>query len=265
VLTEVLRIGPLEVGAYQAIYAVAIVAALTHSYLRMVRGGLAPGATRSALLLVTAAAIVGTRVVASGVDALAAAAGAAGGTGSLSTWFGAVLGGGLTGLLACRIWRWPLGTAFDLGTPPIALGQAIGRLGCLAAGCCQGKPNGGPLAMVLPDPSGVWCPRYPAQLLAAAGNLLIFGGLLLLERRRGGLGRPVVFPGFLTLLFLGLYAIKRFALEFLRDDPPYVVGPLSWAHVASLALLAVVVGLAAANLAGRARGAAAVGAVSPDA
>ena len=45
----------------------------------------------------------------------------------------------------------PIGRAFDLGSLPIPLGLAIGRLGCLAAGCCGGAPSDSLLTMMLPD------------------------------------------------------------------------------------------------------------------
>src|SRR6185295_5775427 len=42
-------------------------------------------------------------------------------------------------LLYVRRHQLPVGRVADLAAPPLALGQAIGRIGCLMAGCCYGK------------------------------------------------------------------------------------------------------------------------------
>lgn len=54
------------------------------------------------------------------------------------------------------------------------------------------------------------------------------------------------FPGAIALLFIGLYCVKRFGMELLREEHPLVLGSLSWAHAASLAGLVTVVVMAGA-------------------
>ena len=111
--------------------------------------------------------------------------------------------------------------------------QAVGRLGCLAEGCCGGRPSAGALAMTLPGLDGRWLPRHPTQLLAAAADLAILATLLLVERRaarRGGLA----FAGFLAVLFALLTLGKRFLLEFLREQGLPPLGPLTPAQVVCL-------------------------------
>lgn len=161
-----------------------------------------------------------------------------------SSFVGVLLGGVGVGILYCRHHRIPLPRALDLAAPALALGQAVGRLGCLAAGCCYGRPADAWLGLVLPDADGLWVSRYPTQLMAAAADLLILATLLILERRgkrRPGQRRP--FDGLTFLLYLSLYCLKRFALEFLRGDAIPAVGGLSWAQLYTLAGL-----LAAATL-----------------
>ncbi len=137
----------------------------------------------------------------------------------------------------------PIGRAFDLGSLPIPLGLAIGRLGCLAAGCCGGAPSDSPLAMVLPDLNRVWTERYPIQLLSFGANLVIFFILVSGERygtKKVGKNMGYPFDGFLFLLFLELYFIKRFLVQFLRNDNLPLIGPLSGTHLFFLAGIGVV-------------------------
>jgi phosphatidylglycerol---prolipoprotein diacylglyceryl transferase len=152
---------------------------------------------------------------------------------------GVLVGGVLVALACCRVFRVPVGRAFDLGGLPVPLGQAIGRVGCLAAGCCYGRATDSWLGMHLPGAAHVWQMRYPTQLLSAGSDLLIFIALLAVERlgnvrlRACGVsadppGRTWPFNGFLFLLFVLLYCLKRLTMEFLRGDAlPLLWGPLN--------------------------------------
>ncbi|RMF81361.1 MAG: hypothetical protein D6739_09295 [Nitrospirae bacterium] len=119
------------------------------------------------------------------------------------------------------------------GAAPLT--QAIGRLGCLSAGCCYGRPTGSWLGMVLRDVHGVVARRYPTQLMASAADLGILAAVLLAERRLARRGRSV--PGLLFALYLGLYGAKRFLLEFLRATASPLVAGLTWAQIAALAFV----------------------------
>jgi len=83
---------------------------------------------------------------------------------------------------------------------------ALGRLGCLVAGCCRGAPWEGPVAIAYND--GVL--RHPAQLYEALFQLLAGWTLLVLWRRGILFGR-------LFALYLVVYGVFRFATEFIRD------------------------------------------------
>ncbi len=131
--------------------------------------------------------------------------------------------GGLLLALAAAAWflikkHLPFWTVADLAAPGIALGQAIGRLGCLSAGCCYGKPTDLPWGITFSNPYsysqvGVTLntPVHPTQIYESVGALALF--LFLMWR----LPRKQV-PGQIILEYLGLYAILRFVIEFFRDD-----------------------------------------------
>lgn len=92
--------------------------------------------------------------------------------------------------------------------PFLPLAYGIGRLGCFFAGCCYGFPYNGPLAVTYPHSS---CPRFPVQLLDAVFSILSFLFLLAFSQKTRK-------KGTLLLIYLLVYAIQRFFLEFLRGD-----------------------------------------------
>lgn len=137
---------------------------------------------------------------------------------------GGVFSGGLLAALAAAAWyirrhHMPaLGTC-DAFAPGLALGHAIGRVGCFAAGCCFGKPTDhfwgviftNPLANLVSDtPLGV--PLQPTQLFECAVELANFFILMWMLKRRK-------FEGQIFAAYLILYGIARYLLEFLRGDP----------------------------------------------
>ncbi len=135
------------------------------------------------------------------------------------SWYGALIGGAAFLLLyawAVRRSFWPYA---DAAAPALALGQAIGRLGCLLNGCCYGAVTDNALGWHLPDLNGVYLPRYPTQIMEMAVLLALFGALW-------GLRKHGPFPGASFLVYAIVYPAARFALEFLRGDAVMAVGPL---------------------------------------
>ena len=155
---------------------------------------------------------------------------------------GGVFYGGLIAAVAVALWylrrhRMPMWTVTDVFAPGIALGHVIGRLGCVFAGCCFGRPANVPWAITFTNefaarnvgtPLGI--PLHPTQLYEAGAALLILIMLLVTERR----GRT--FPGRTFWLYMLLYAISRFVIEFYRGDPRGMVGDLSTSQFVSLVL-----------------------------
>jgi phosphatidylglycerol:prolipoprotein diacylglycerol transferase len=241
-------LGPVHLSTYVLLHVLAFATGLPLALHRLLRGGypvrwIAEGLGGTLVAGIVGAAGVGAVLAhVPGAWALPVRSG--------STIFGALVAGGLTGLAYCRFRGSPPGRPFELALLPLPLGQAIGRLGCLAAGCCGGRPTDSWLAIAAPGNDGVWLPRYPTQLMAAGCDLLIFLALVGFERFRRVVGRPDdwPFPGFLVVLYGELYFGKRFVLQFLREDPPVRFGPFSWAHGAAAFGLLLATVLLAWNL-----------------
>ena len=156
---------------------------------------------------------------------------------------GGVFYGGLIAAFATAYWLvrryklafWP--TA-DLMAPGIALGHVIGRLGCLMAGCCYGRPTSVPWAITFRDSAAavnvgtpLAVPLHPTQLYDAGAELVILIALLLTERR----GKP--FPGRTFWLYVLCYAVSRFIIEFYRGDPRGILMGVSTSQFVSLVLI----------------------------
>src|SRR6266576_627378 len=155
---------------------------------------------------------------------------------------GGVFYGGLILAVAVALWYirrvgLPLWTTCDVFAPGIALGHVVGRFGCFFAGCCYGRPTSVPWAITFKDPfaaanvgTPLNRPLHPTQLYEAGAELLILAVLLITERK----GRP--FPGRTFWLYMRLYAISRFIIEFYRGDERGAVGMFSTSQFISIVL-----------------------------
>lgn len=115
--------------------------------------------------------------------------------------------------------------AFAVGVP---LAQVFGRLGCLNYGCCHGKECSSERqfgiryqhsqAKVLRyDPSLKGKKLHPTQIYSALANLGIF--VLILSLAMFWEQRPI---GVLAAIYMSLYGLKRFSVEYLRGEFPRV-------------------------------------------
>jgi phosphatidylglycerol:prolipoprotein diacylglycerol transferase len=143
------------------------------------------------------------------------------------SWFGGFAGGILAGLWVMQRKRVPKIAVLAAATPALAIGHAIGRLGCFLVGDDYGRPTNLPWGVAFPQglpPTAV--PVHPTQLYEAAA-LVPLAWLLLRWRRHG---RPDTFV-------LGTYLVVagtiRFLIEFLRVNVR-VVAIFTMAHLASL-------------------------------
>jgi len=152
--------------------------------------------------------------------------------------YGGIIGGALTIYGFCKIKKIDMLSYLDLMIPSVALAQGFGRIGCFLAGCCYGKETDSFLGVVFTNsdfaPNGVKV--LPTQLFMAGGDLIIMAILLWYAAKRPMRGRT-------SALYLILYSIGRFAIEFLRNDDRGTVGALSTSQfIAIFTLLAGVLG-----------------------
>ena len=159
---------------------------------------------------------------------------------------GGVFSGGLIAAFAVAWWfvrkhHMPALATCDAFSPGLALGHAIGRLGCFAAGCCYGKPTHHFWGVTFTNPLAaqyVGTPLNialePTQLFESAAELIIFSILTWMFARKK-------FDGQVFGAYLFLYGIARFLIEFLRDDPgrggPYFGGVLSGTQLIAIGLV----------------------------
>ena len=162
-----------------------------------------------------------------------------------------IYGGLILGVLCClfyvkKIRKMSFIRIFDIAAPSIAIGQGIGRIGCFLAGCCFGKEIPADawysfLGVTFPNDPLCEAPAnvllMPTQLISAAGDLLLAGFLIWYTDRERFAGETSVF-------YIGLYAIGRFLVEFLRGDAARgSVGPLSTSQFIAIIMLVLSVGL----------------------
>jgi phosphatidylglycerol---prolipoprotein diacylglyceryl transferase len=148
------------------------------------------------------------------------------------SWFGGFAGGILAGLAVMRRRRLPKLAVLAAATPALAIGHAIGRIGCFLVGDDYGRPTDLPWGVAFPQglpPTTVAV--HPTQLYEAMA-LVPLAWLLFRWRRQG---RP---DTFVLGAYLVLAGTIRFLIEFVRVNVR-VLGIFTVAHLASLAAIAV--------------------------
>jgi phosphatidylglycerol:prolipoprotein diacylglycerol transferase len=158
--------------------------------------------------------------------------------------YGGLLAALVVALVLVRRYGLTMWVTADLFAPGIALGHVIGRLGCLLAGCCYGRPTDLPWGITFTNPvafANVGTPLnqslHPTQLYDAGSELVILMLLLATERR----GRP--FAGRTFWLYILLYGVSRFIIEFYRGDDRGMLMSLSTSQVVSLVLVPLAIAM----------------------
>ena len=138
--------------------------------------------------------------------------------------YGGLIGGFLTVAFLMWHYRLPFWKVADAFAPAVALGQAFGRQGCFAAGCCWGRETLLPWGVHFTEkgheytgvpiygPHGDDLFLHPTQLYESVTMLAVFGLLIWLHRHKK-------FDGQVLIAYGITYSIFRFLIEFLRDDP----------------------------------------------
>jgi phosphatidylglycerol:prolipoprotein diacylglycerol transferase len=216
------RIGSFEVGTYGLLLTLGFFAALGLATRLGRRDDLPSEAISDLSVTVLIAGVVGSKLLMIIVDLINGA--------PLAQIFdlatlragGAVHGGIILGT-AAFFWRMrklklPLAVTMDALVPAVALGQAIGRLGCFAAGCCYGTECHAPWAVTFTRPEAhllsgtpLLQALHPVQIYTCLVELIIVGILLFAGRKRR-------FPGQVAAVFFALEGLARIILENWRGD-----------------------------------------------
>jgi phosphatidylglycerol---prolipoprotein diacylglyceryl transferase len=164
-----------------------------------------------------------------------------------NVFYGCILGG-LSGSIVYWLRRpFPFWRMADAVAPGVAIGAAVGRIGCFLNGCCHGSACELAWAVRFPAGSHAWArqvndglishqalmslPVHPTQLYSGAAGLFVLGALLLYARRDRS-------PGQVIALLMIAYSVTRWPIESLRSDEPAVFAGMTWSQNISVALLA---------------------------
>jgi phosphatidylglycerol:prolipoprotein diacylglycerol transferase len=133
---------------------------------------------------------------------------------------GLVFLGGPIAVIPFFIWyvkknKLPVWKTLDVGGPALTIAHAFGRFGCLAAGCCYGKPTGTDFGIKLysdlVDRNLQGIPLHPTQLYEASALFILFFGLLYVNKKK-------VFDGQVALTYFLVYPLIRSLIEIFRGD-----------------------------------------------
>jgi phosphatidylglycerol:prolipoprotein diacylglycerol transferase len=214
--------GRFTIYSYGVLLAAAYLLGLQLALVRARRRGLDPQRVMDLGIWIIISALVGAKLLLLVVDYrqfTASPGELLGLVRSGGVFYGGLITAVVVALVYLRRHRMPLWTTTDIFAPGIALGHIVGRLGCLMAGCCFGRPSSVPWAITFRDPAAqanvgtpLGVPLHPTQLYEAGAEALILMVLLGLERR----GRS--FPGRTFWTYMLLYGVSRFAIEFYRGD-----------------------------------------------
>lgn len=241
-------IGPLSLPTYGTLLAIAFLVGLWVVGRQARREGLDPVVLTDLAVWALIGGLVGARVLLVIVDWRHYSSNPRELTSLLwsgGVFYGGLIGGFLVGAFyvirhKLSIWR-----VADVVAPAVVLGQAVGRLGCLAAGCCFGKPTSVPWAVTFRDLESsrnlgtpVDIPLHPTQVYESLAAALIFAILIWMAGRKR-------FHGQVAAGYVFLYSAARFGLEYFRGDAargfPFG-GPLStsqWIGIVLVVLMAL--------------------------
>jgi phosphatidylglycerol:prolipoprotein diacylglycerol transferase len=251
-IEEIVSIGPFAITPFGLM----LVAALLSGYWQLQRGMkiLGIGDEEDASTLVFACGFLGIlggkiyyAVLTSDLGSLTSRAGI--------VWYGCLIGGLVGMMIVLRLRSLPTGLTFDAAAPALALGYAVGRVGCLLVGDDYGVPTNLPWGMKFPvglPPTtagnlrhqfGVDIPAsvpdyemlavHPTQLYSTLVALVVF--FIALRMLRRGHFRP----GGLFMAVLAMLSVERLLVETIRAKDDRFFGVFTMAQLISLLILLV--------------------------
>ncbi len=176
--------------------------------------------------------------------------------------YGGLIAGFLSPLIYTKAKKLPFLPYLDCAVPGVAFAQGCGRIGCFLAGCCYGRETSAWYGVTFPAdslaPAGV--ALIPTQLISAAGDFVFALILFALQRKLYHKREQMASAkeatkqtataketakaadeqgaGAVTAVYLMLYAVGRFVIEFLRNDPRGSVGMLSTSQFIAIFMFA---------------------------
>lgn len=228
---EVFTIGKITIHGYGLMIAIGLLAAILLASYRAKRKGMDEDIVFNLIIVAIVFGFLGAKLMYLIVEFQAFLADPWGQliSGSGFVVYGGIILGAGAAFVYCRIKKVSFLKHFDLFVPSIAVAQGFGRVGCLGAGCCYGKEtesifhiifHSSPLA-----PNNV--ALIPTQVYSSLGNFAIAGILLIYASRNRKLGNT-------GLLYMALYSVFRFGIEFFRADHRGAIGVLSTSQFISI-------------------------------
>ena len=127
--------------------------------------------------------------------------------------YGGIIGGVIGIMIMCRVKKLDFWQYIDLTAPSMALAQGFGRIGCLLAGCCYGRPATS--AFEITYHNSAFAPNnialVPTQIISSGLDFANAFVLLWLDRKKKCNGQ-------IMALYLMFYSAGRFVLEYFRGD-----------------------------------------------
>ena len=152
--------------------------------------------------------------------------------------YGGIIAGVLSAYIYCRVRKIVFLEYLDVLLPSVAIAQGFGRIGCFLAGCCYGKETESIFGIAFHNstmaPNGV--KLIPTQLFSSEGDFSIAGIIFICESYAERKGKKPG-RGFGSGLYLILYSVGRFVIEFFRNDYRGSLGVLSTSQCIAIGTL----------------------------
>lgn len=230
---EILSIGPFTIHGYGLMIGIGILACIWLASFRAKKKDMSPEAVLDIAIYGVLFGFVGAKllyVIVEFKDFIRDPMSVLGSEGFVV--YGGIIFGVLAGIIYCRIKKLKFMEYFDLAAPSIAIAQGFGRIGCFLAGCCYGRRTDAWYGVVFPEsalaPSGV--KLIPTQLISSIGDFAIMAVLLLYSKK-------AKHPGDVGALYMLLYGVGRFFIEYLRNDDRGAIGVLSTSQMISIVIV----------------------------
>lgn len=227
---DILSIGSITIHGYGLMIGIGFIVALLIGSYRAKQKGLDPDVVSSIAILLISCGFLGAKllyIIVEFEQFIADPISILGSEGFVV--YGGIIGGALSATIYCRRTKIDWRSYFDLLMPSVAIAQGFGRIGCFLAGCCYGRETDSIIGVIFPEgslaPPGI--KLLPTQLFSSIGDFLIAGILIWFAKQSKCKGNT-------GALYLLLYGIGRFGIEFLRNDERGIVGMLSTSQFISI-------------------------------